>query len=375
MPRSARPRAQWFLAGLAALALPPATAQDAANGAMLYMRLASDVRACVSCHGPDPGQNHNNILRAADDPAALTRVLNTVSAMGFLRSRLSDSDIADVSAFLGTVTRLNAPASPLRLWPITMEFGMAPPGEPASSQTVRLENPSATTTLPVLSITSSNPALAITHDCPAVLTPQAGCDIRATLTPRDASLVRAALQVQTPAQTQLAGASGYGTSGPLGRLRWRGSPSSTVFSPGAPDSVQRQTLVLDNTGVMPVVLGQTTFVGPQASQFRRESGCDAGAVLQAGTTCEMVLAYTANRLPLARATLQVRSDGGNPQSLAVQGASSVDAPAVPPPAVVPPESGGGCSMGPPGRRGGDTSLAWLALAAAALAWLRRPGRR
>jgi cytochrome c553 len=128
MPRSARPRAQWFLAGLAALALPPATAQDAANGAMLYMRLASDVRACVSCHGPDPGQNHNNILRAADDPAALTRVLNTVSAMGFLRSRLSDSDIADVSAFLGTVTRLNAPASPLRLWPITMEFGMAPAG-------------------------------------------------------------------------------------------------------------------------------------------------------------------------------------------------------------------------------------------------------
>jgi len=375
MPRSVRPRAQWFLAGMAALAWTPATAQDAANGAMLYMRLSSDTRACVACHGPDPGQNHNNILRAADDPAALTRVLNTVSAMGFLRSRLSDSDITDVSAFLGTVTRLNAPSSPLRLWPITMEFGMATAGEPASSQTVRLENPSATTPLPVASITSSNPAMAVTHDCPAVLAAQAGCDIRATLTPRDAGLVRATLQVQTPSQTQLAGASGYGSNGPLGRLRWRGNASSAVFGPGVPDSVQRQTLVLDNTGVMPVVLGQTTFVGPQAAQFRRESGCDAGAVLQAGTACEMVVAYTANRLPLARATLQLRGDGGNPQSLAVQGTSSVDAPTIPTPIIAPPESGGGCSVGPPGRRGGDTSLAWLALAAGALAWLRRPRKR
>ena len=69
------------------------------------------------------------------------------------------------------------------------------------------------------------------------------------------------------------------------------------------------------------------------------------------------------------------SDGGNPQSLAVQGTSSVDVPAIPTPVIAPPESGGGCSVGPPGRRGGDTSLAWLALAAAALAWLRRPRKR
>lgn len=375
MPRSIRPRAQWFLAGMAALAWPPANAQDAVNGALLYMRLSSDTRACLSCHGPDPGQNHNNILRAADNPAALMRVLNTVSAMGFLRSRLTDSDIADVSAFLGTVTRLNAPSSTLRLWPITMEFGLSAPVEPAASQTLRLENPSSTTPLPVMSITSSNTALAVTHDCPAVLAAQAGCDIRATLIAPDASLVRATLQVQTPSQTQLAGASGYGTQGPLGRLRWRGDPTSTVFGPGAPDSVQRQTLVLENTGVMPVVLGQTTFVGPQASQFRRESGCDAGAVLQAGRACDMVVAYTANRLPLARATLQVRGDGGNPPSLSMQGTSNVEASSIPTPAAVPPESGGGCSVGPPGHRGGDNSLALLALAAAALAWMRRPRKR
>lgn len=375
MPRYPRLRAQWFLAAMAAMVANGSAAQDAANGAQLYMRLPSDTRSCVSCHGPDPGQNHNNILRAADNPAALTRVLNTVSAMGFLRSRLSDGDIADVAAFLGTVTRLNDPASALRLWPITLEFGMAPPGESAASHTLRLENPSATAALPVTGITASSPALALTHNCPALLPVQSGCDIRATLAPQDTGLHRAAVRVQTPVQTQFVGASGYGSNGPSGRLRWRGDPASTVFGPGAPDSVQRQTVVLDNTGVMPVVLGQATLVGPQASQFRRESGCDAGTVLQAGTACSMVVAYTASQLPLARAALQVRGDGANPPSLAVQGTSTGGAPPIPAPAAVPPESGGGCSAGPPQRRGGDTSLAWLALAAAALAWVRRPRRR
>lgn len=371
MPRYSRLRAQWFLAATAAMVANGSAAQDAANGALLYMRLPSDTRSCVSCHGPDPGQNHNNILRAADDPAALTRVLNTVSAMGFLRSRLSDGDIADVAAFLGTVTRLNDAASALRLWPITLEFGMAPPGESAARQSVRLENPSASAALPVFAITTSSPALAVSHNCPALLPAQAGCDIHATLTPQDTSLHRATLRVQTSMQTQLIGAAGYGSSGPLGRLRWRGDPTSAAFATGAPGSVQRQTLVLDNTGVMPVVLGQSTFVGPQASQFRRESGCDAGTVLQAGTACSMVVTYTASLLPVARATLQVRGDGGNPSSLAVQGAAATGAPDMTSPLATPPESGGGCTAGPPDRRGADTSLVWLALMAAFLAWLRR----
>lgn len=372
MPRYPRLRAQWFLAATATMAAHCATAQDAANGAMLYMRLPTDVRACVSCHGPDPGQNHNSILRAADNPATLTRVLNTVSAMGFLRSRLSDSDISDVAAFLGTVTRLNAPESALRMWPVTLEFGVVTVGEPTAAQTLRLENPSTTDSLPLVAITPSSAALALTHDCPAVLPAMAGCDIRATLTPQDDALHRAVVRIQTPRQIQFAGASGYGTLGPPGRLRWLGNPVALTFAPAPPDSVQRKTLVLENTGVMPVVLGQATFVGPQASQFRRESGCDNGSVLQAGTTCTLTVAYTASRLTLARATLQVRGDGGNPPSLTAQGTSAVDAPALPAPTIMPPESGGGCSVGPPGRRGGDAGLALLALAAAMLAWLRRP---
>ena len=81
----------YCLPGILALApfCTPAAAQDAVQGAMLYMRLANDTRACVSCHGPDPGVNPNNILRAADSPNTLVKVMSTVSAMGFLSSQLN----------------------------------------------------------------------------------------------------------------------------------------------------------------------------------------------------------------------------------------------------------------------------------------------
>ncbi len=373
MPPKFYRRPRWPWAALALLAAPVALAQDANRGAQLYMRLPSDVRSCVSCHGPDPGQNHNNILRAADNPAALTQVLNTVSAMGFLRAQLADSDIADVAAFLGSVVRLNSASAALRLWPVTLEFGAVPVAMGSATQTLQLEN-RGTAALPLLAINTPNAALGVAHDCPALLGAGAHCTIRTTLTPPISGLQRATLRVQTPGGEFFAGASGYGSRDALSLLRWRGDPVGLTFDPLAPDATVRQTLVLDNPGVLPVVLGNTSVVGPQANQFRRESGCEPGSVLQAGTSCTLVVAHTANRLPLAQATLQLRGDGGNPASVALQAALPAAAPSVPEATALPVESGGGCSVGPPGSQQRDISLAaWLLLAAA---WLScRSGRR
>lgn len=77
------------LAGLAA---------DAERGAQLYLRRPTDAPACVSCHGPDPAGNRNNILRASDQPLALVKALGTVGVMGYLRPVLSDTDIGDLAA-------------------------------------------------------------------------------------------------------------------------------------------------------------------------------------------------------------------------------------------------------------------------------------
>ena len=360
----------WAL--LALLVAPEALAQDAARGAQLYMRMPSEVRSCVSCHGADPGQNPNNILRAADNPRALTQVLNTVGVMGFLRSELAEADIADVSAFLGTVLRLNSGNSPLRMWPITHEFGAAPVGSVTTVQTVQLENRSATG-LGLLSIAPTDPSLAVTHDCPDVLGVAARCSLRLAMTPLATGWQRAALRVQTAEGSFYTGASALGTPDALSVLRWRGDPSLLGFSPAAPDATARQTLVLENPGVMPVVLGNTTVVGPQASQFRREGGCQAGLVLQAGTSCTLVVAHTASHLPLAQATLQLRGDGGNPASVALEAVLPAPASVDPMPTALPEQAGGGCSVGPPGGAQRDISV--LASLLLAMGWLLGGKRR
>jgi mono/diheme cytochrome c family protein len=43
----------------------PVAAQDAVRGAGLYLQLPGNLASCVSCHGPDPAANRNNLLRAA----------------------------------------------------------------------------------------------------------------------------------------------------------------------------------------------------------------------------------------------------------------------------------------------------------------------
>lgn len=354
-----------------------AQAADAARGAQLYMRTDGDTRSCVACHGPDPGQSHNNILRAADNPDTLTKVLNTVSAMGFLRSQLSDTDRADIAAFLGTITRLGAVDAPLRLWPVTMDFGTVPVGLASAQQTVRIVNTSATAslTLPALTATGANVDLA--HDCPAALPPAGACDVRARLTAPAAGLQRGALEVraQGAATPFYIGLAASGTSGPTSALAWPPGAAVLSFNDGGAPPVLRQSIRLHNPGPMPAVLGTASIVGTDAARFRIEQGCAQGQVLVAQTGCEMVVSYSPSLKPTAEAALQVRSDQANPASIRLEGRSGTAPVALPDnPVAVGTDSGGGCSVGPPGRKAADPTLALAALLAA-LASARRFGRR
>jgi len=346
-------------------------AQSAANGAALYMRLPSDISSCVSCHGPDPSQNRNNILRAANNPRALTQTLNTVGVMGYLRPNLSTQEIADLSAFLGSVSALNDTALPLRMWPITYEFGVALGATVTPVHTTRLENRSADA-VPILSISASNPAVETNHNCPTALPAGGVCDIKVSMNSQDMGLNRGAVKVQTASQTQWIATSGSVTRDPVSTLRWRGNPSVLSFPIGAADSVQQQTIALENPGPMPVVMGAVSLVGPQAFQFRHERGCAAGSVLLAGTACDLTVSYTASRLPLAQSTLQVRSNSGNPASIRVEGIGTPDQPAISVPLdALPTQTGGGCTIGPPNQKQADKTLVMLLGMSALLAWTRR----
>ena len=173
-----------LLCGLLGLiAASTAGAADAARGAYLYLQTDTGLRSCVVCHGPDPGQNRNNLLRAADQPTALTRALSTVGVMGYLGSALSDADRADVSAFLLSVARLNAPDTALRVGPISLEFGQVGVGARSATQSVRLSNPSSSRAVAVEPPRATDATLSLSHDCPASLPPLAFCDVKVRSNP------------------------------------------------------------------------------------------------------------------------------------------------------------------------------------------------
>jgi cytochrome c553 len=92
--------------GVTAVALLlPATvlAQDALAGKRLYLdaaRLRGTGVSCVDCHGGLPGGLFG-IGRAANDPAAVERAINSIPQMTPLRGRLTGSDFADLAAYIG----------------------------------------------------------------------------------------------------------------------------------------------------------------------------------------------------------------------------------------------------------------------------------
>jgi cytochrome c553 len=358
------------LAGVLLATLLPAApvwAQDAARGATLYMRSPQDGRSCVNCHGPDPASNPNNILRAADNPDALTKALNTVSAMGFLRPQLTDADRADLAAFLGTVVAQSEAGVP-HLWPLTIEFGTVQLAATGEVQRLRMRNPAATAAA-VQAIAVAGDGIALAHDCPAQLPAGSACDIDLRFTPTRTGWSRGSLRVDVAGRPQplLAGISVLASTEPASALQWPDIPTGRVVLDGAqPEAggVVRRRLTLANAGPMPATLALATIVGPQSAQFRVEDRCGASPVLQAGARCDVVIAFTPNQLPLAEAVLQVRSDQGHPTSLRLEGSARAEP--VPPPVdpIAAADSGGGCSVGPPRPGREDPTLVALLLGAA-----------
>lgn len=347
----------------------PAMAQDIQRGAMLYVRLANNVASCASCHGPDPSQGRNNILFAADNPGKIIKSINNIGAMGYLSSELSEADTSDISAFLGRVAQTTLDTSPLRVWPWTLDFGSIQPGLESAKQFVRISNASASP-LNISDISVNSADMALTHNCPTELVSEASCEVQLTLRPIVFGLHRASLLVTAGGKMSALGMVGYGAAMPVSRLVW--TQPDTVSFAATQGNTARATLTLSNPGPMPAVLGLINVSGDQASQFKVESGCGIGTVLQAGTSCNLSVSYLAGVMPQSNALLQLRSDQTNPSAVRLQGSLTPTAPAQA--VLVPPggSSGGGCAFtSDPSRSRDITLMAALLAAAAALARQRR----
>ena len=98
---------RWLIVSLLlALALAPAASQavDIANGANLFNTW------CVPCHGNPP---QGGAQFGANDPGRISAAIGgVVPAMVFLRTVLKTSDIADIAAYLGSLSGPPDPPSP-----------------------------------------------------------------------------------------------------------------------------------------------------------------------------------------------------------------------------------------------------------------------
>jgi hypothetical protein len=79
----------------AALSALPAAAQSVANGRTIYSNI------CISCHGFPPSGGPE---RAEGDPRVIQNAINTRAPMSFLRDVLTPSDVADVAAYLASLS-------------------------------------------------------------------------------------------------------------------------------------------------------------------------------------------------------------------------------------------------------------------------------
>lgn len=93
-----------IVAGLVLLTCDaPALAQDALRGKRLFLdaaRMTGSGISCVDCHGGLPPGLHG-IGRAANDPAAVERAVNSIPQMTPFRARLMAADFADLAAYIG----------------------------------------------------------------------------------------------------------------------------------------------------------------------------------------------------------------------------------------------------------------------------------
>lgn len=182
-----------------------AAAQDALAGKRLYFdagRIRGAGTSCVDCHFELPGAFA--IGSAANDPARVQRAIETIPQMTMFRGRLSQTDYADLAAYLG---RPDVPSAILRASTSgalsdRIEFGSQPAGSGAATGQFRLANTGQLalgfTSGPRIVGAQAADYVITASNCSGPLAPGGNCviDIRFSPPPGAAGDRRAALQIE-----------------------------------------------------------------------------------------------------------------------------------------------------------------------------------
>ncbi|XVJ70385.1 MAG: choice-of-anchor D domain-containing protein [Rhizobacter sp.] len=355
-----------------------AQAQDARRGAELYMQLPDGVASCVSCHGPEPQGNRNSLLKAANNPQALTKALATVGVMSYIRASLDDAGINDLAAFLGAVNVASSTDTALLLFPLTADFGTLGLGAASGPQRFVLFNrASSPINLSKLSVSTggNSNGYSLSHQCPSSLASGASCTASINFLAAATGQFAGSLQVSSSATaTPLVAALAAKVSPTTGgELAWSPDLQALEFGNGSSGSLPNtRLLTLVNGGLTavtlgaaPLVFGSVTITGQNTAPFS-VSGCAAGLVLPPSSNCQLTVSYATGSPVPSQAVLQIRSNGKNPPALQLN-ATADPATVIPttPSSTLEAGGGGGAVTACP------NSLLWLSgVAAAAFAlWI------
>ena len=268
----------------------PVHGQDVNAGKIVYTTPAiSGQLSCSAgaCHTPNPANNQNRILKAADDPGAIGVAINTVIQMAFLKGKLTATQLIDVAAYIGNPGA--ATGTPVaQVSPITLVFPSTVVGNSATSQPFSISN-TGTADLVVSSVASDNPEFPLVSSC-GTIAAGSSCNVSVAFTPGAVGTRSGSITVSHNAT---GGASVVTVSGTATALTAPGIqvlPATLAFGSIAIGSFSGALFAtVSSVGTAPLII---TGISGAGSNFPVDGGsCSVGVAIAVNANCTILLRF------------------------------------------------------------------------------------
>lgn len=302
-----------------------AIAADPVRGKQLYENTPGGTASCSNstCHGPNPDQNRNGVLAAADNPQAIQDAIDANrGGMGMFQGDLSDIDLADLAAYIGNPGAGEGPSASVS--PASLSFSSTTVGEPSAASTVTLSN-SGSEALSVVSITTSGADFTVSGGtCTAGGSVPAGssCTLSVQFTPQDEGARAGTLEIAHDAAGSPDAVSLSGT-GIAAATAASIALSATSIAFGDQDLgtvSSTHSVTVTNQGDADLTFSALTLGGSHPGDFTRGGTCAVGVAVAPAASCAISFTFSPQAVGARSASLSILTNASNgAQSLALSG--------------------------------------------------------
>ncbi len=262
-------------------------AQDINNGKTLYNTpFVSGQLSCSAgaCHTPNPLNNQNRILLAADSPGTIGAAINTITQMAFMKTHVTGAQLADIAAYIGNPgAATSAPIASVA--PATMTFAGTLVGTSSVSQQIVVNN-TGTGPLIVAGVSSSSGEFQVQTSC-ATVAPGSSCSVAVSFAPTSAGQRSGTVSISHNAS---GGSSVVSVSGVATAPAIQLAPGSITFPLTAVGQASPpQTVTVTSSGSAPLVI--TSMDVNQNAVFIIGGSCLPGTPIPASGSCTIIMRF------------------------------------------------------------------------------------